>query len=289
MQELGDLLREARLEKGISLEEVENLTKIRKRYLQAIEEGDYKVLPGPFYVRAFVKSYAEAVGLDSEQVLKMYRNAIPVPDAKTQPEGYPGKRRRKNLNTEKWSKVTSTFVFLCFMIVIVTVIYYYWWNHQDSRSEFDENIPITQSEDYNTIGDDKVEDQSPIIEPKPTDPEPQPDPEPKPEPVLAKVGTENGTDIYVLKNADKIYVRMDSENHDCWFSIYDGGDPSEGTQIDTGTIKAGESRNYEFESVGYFHLGYAKTIKLSVNGIEFKPSEFQGSFKVRIELEQASA
>jgi len=38
VQELGDLLREARLEKGMSLEEVENLTKIRKRYLQAIEE-----------------------------------------------------------------------------------------------------------------------------------------------------------------------------------------------------------------------------------------------------------
>jgi len=288
VQELGDLLREARSEKGMSLEEVENLTKIRKRYLQAIEEGDYKVLPGPFYVRAFVKSYAEAVGLDSEQVLRMYRNAIPVPETKSQPEGYPGKRRRKNINTEKWSKVTSTFVFLCFMVVIVAVIYYYWWNHQGSRSEFDENIPITQSEDYSSIGDDQVKEPSPVIEQKQTTPPTPPEPEPKPEPVLAKVGTENGTDIYVLKNADKIFVRMESENANCWYAVYDGG-MKEGKQIDTGTIKAGESKNYEFESVGHFHLGYAKTIKLTVNGIEFKPSEYQGKFHVRIELEQPSA
>jgi len=287
VQELGDLLREARLEKGMSLEEVENLTKIRKRYLQAIEEGDYKVLPGPFYVRAFVKSYAEAVGLDSEQVLRIYRNAIPVPEAKTQPEGYPGKRRRKSINTEKWSKVTSTFVFLCFMVVIVAVIYYYWWNHQESRGEFDENIPITQSEDYSTIGDDKVEEQSPVVEPKPIS-DPRPEPEPQLEPVLAKVGTESGTDIYVLKNADKIHIRMESENADCWFAVYDGG-RREGKQIDTGTIKAGESKNYEFESVGHFVLGFANTIKLTVNGIEFKPSEYKGRFEVRIELEQASA
>jgi cytoskeletal protein RodZ len=287
VQELGELLREARLEKGMSLEEVENLTKIRKRYLQAIEEGDYKVLPGPFYVRAFVKSYADTVGLDSEQVLRIYRNSIPDLDTKTQPEGYPSKRRRKSINTEKWSKVTSTFVFLCFMIVIVAVIYYYYWNHQDARKNYDESVPITQSEDYSTVGDDNVADQTPVVEPKQPNPQPQPEPEPELEPVLAKVGTENGTDIYVLKNADKIFVRMESENADCWYAVYDGG-RREGKQIDTGTIKAGESKNYEFEAIGHFHLGFAKTIKLTVNGIEFKPSEFQGSFHVRIELEQPS-
>ena len=125
MQELGQLLREARLEKGLSLEEVEDLTKIRKRYLQAIEDGQYKVLPGPFYVRAFVKNYAEIVGLDPDQVLRIYRNVIPDPGAEAQNEVYSQPRRRRNVSTEKWSKIASTLVFICFLIVIIGVIYYY--------------------------------------------------------------------------------------------------------------------------------------------------------------------
>lgn len=63
MSDLGYILRKTRLERKISLDDLQEVTKIRKRYLEAIEEGNYKVLPGSFYVRAFIKSYAEAVGL----------------------------------------------------------------------------------------------------------------------------------------------------------------------------------------------------------------------------------
>lgn len=67
MSELGQQLREARLQKGMSLDDVQEMTKIRKRYLEAIEAGDYKVLPGSFYVRAFIKTYAETVGLNPDE------------------------------------------------------------------------------------------------------------------------------------------------------------------------------------------------------------------------------
>lgn len=48
MSELGLQLKEARLQKGMSLDDVQEVTKIRKKYLEAIESGDYKVLPGSF-------------------------------------------------------------------------------------------------------------------------------------------------------------------------------------------------------------------------------------------------
>lgn len=70
MSELGQQLKEARLQKGLSLDDVQEMTKIRKRYLEAIETGDYKVLPGSFYVRAFIKTYAETVGLNPDEILK---------------------------------------------------------------------------------------------------------------------------------------------------------------------------------------------------------------------------
>lgn len=284
MQELGDLLREARIEKGLTLEEVENLTKIRKRYLEAIEEGDYKVLPGPFYVRAFVKSYAETVGLNADQVLRIYRHVIPDPGLQAEAEIYPVKRRRRSVNTEKWSKAASTLVLICFIIVVISVIYYYQTQNADPRGDIDENIPITQSEDYIGQDDDSLEEQAADPDPQPL-PKPEPDPQPQAqEPVLAKVGVENGVDIYVLKNADKIFVRMESETSDCWYDIYEGGYKED--RVDTGTLKTGESKNYEFSTAGHFHLGFAKTIKLTVNGIEFKPSENEGPFHLIIQLEE---
>lgn len=69
MTELGNVLREARQAKGLSIEDIQDLTKIQKRYLEAIEEGNYEILPGQFYVRAFIRQYAETVGVDPSSYL----------------------------------------------------------------------------------------------------------------------------------------------------------------------------------------------------------------------------
>ncbi|MCG6183460.1 helix-turn-helix domain-containing protein, partial [Anoxybacillus sp. LAT_26] len=68
MTELGKRLREAREEKNMSLDELQEMTKIQKRYLIGIEEGNYAIMPGTFYVRAFIRQYAEAVGLDPDEL-----------------------------------------------------------------------------------------------------------------------------------------------------------------------------------------------------------------------------
>lgn len=73
MRELGQLLRDRRLKLGISLEEVQTKTKIRKRYLQALEDGDWDALPGEVYARGFVRSYAELLGLDGLALLQEHR------------------------------------------------------------------------------------------------------------------------------------------------------------------------------------------------------------------------
>ncbi len=66
MTELGQKLKEARGTKGLSIDQLHEITKIQKRHLVAIEEGSYDVLPGAFYARAFIKQYADAVGLNGE-------------------------------------------------------------------------------------------------------------------------------------------------------------------------------------------------------------------------------
>ena len=66
LNELGTRLKEARIAKGYSLEDLQDVTKIQKRYLAGIEEGNYSMMPGQFYVRAFIKQYADAVGLNAD-------------------------------------------------------------------------------------------------------------------------------------------------------------------------------------------------------------------------------
>jgi cytoskeletal protein RodZ len=70
--ELGDQLRRARENKSLSLEEIEKATGIRKRFLQAMEEGRFDVLPGPIQLRGFLRNYANYVGLNGDQMLALY-------------------------------------------------------------------------------------------------------------------------------------------------------------------------------------------------------------------------
>lgn len=74
---IGQKLREAREQKGLTLDDLQQATKIQKRYLIAIEDEKFTELPGDFYVRAFVKQYADTVGLDGNTLLRDYDDELP--------------------------------------------------------------------------------------------------------------------------------------------------------------------------------------------------------------------
>ena len=70
---LGEVLREAREAKGVDLTRVERDTKIRLRYLTALENADYRDLPGPVYVRGFLRNYGHYLDLDPDYLIRLYR------------------------------------------------------------------------------------------------------------------------------------------------------------------------------------------------------------------------
>jgi cytoskeleton protein RodZ len=72
---IGATLREARSRRKVDLSEVEAATKIRHRYLRAIENEDWDVLPGGAYTRAFIRTYASYLGLDGDRLADEYRRA----------------------------------------------------------------------------------------------------------------------------------------------------------------------------------------------------------------------
>jgi len=73
MSELGDRLRAARESQGISLAQAATETRILQRYLVALEEGDYKYLPGDVYARGFIRNYADYLKIPVEELIQLYR------------------------------------------------------------------------------------------------------------------------------------------------------------------------------------------------------------------------
>ncbi|MBT8824316.1 helix-turn-helix domain-containing protein [Lactobacillus delbrueckii subsp. bulgaricus] len=76
MSGIGEQLRKAREAKGLSISDIEKATKIQSRYLEAIENNDFDKLPGDFYVRAFIRQYAQIVGLDGKELLSQYQGEV---------------------------------------------------------------------------------------------------------------------------------------------------------------------------------------------------------------------
>jgi transcriptional regulator with XRE-family HTH domain len=73
MPEIGATLRETRIRAGLEISDIEATTKIRAKYLRAIENEEWGLLPGPTFVKSFLRTYAETLGLDARLLLEEYK------------------------------------------------------------------------------------------------------------------------------------------------------------------------------------------------------------------------
>ena len=74
MPDIGDTLRDARMRARIDVSEIEDKTKIRAKYLRALENEEWSLLPGPTFVKSFLRTYAQALGLE------LSASSWPTPD-----------------------------------------------------------------------------------------------------------------------------------------------------------------------------------------------------------------
>jgi cytoskeletal protein RodZ len=86
MAELGRVLFQARVARGLTIEDAERDTRISKRYLEALEREEFSAFPAPFYARAFLRTYAQYLGLDAAQLLAALPHARLEPDVSPLPE-----------------------------------------------------------------------------------------------------------------------------------------------------------------------------------------------------------
>jgi len=83
MFEIGNSLREARLRQGLDFPELEQATKIRGKYLRALEDEQFDILPGQTYVKGFLRTYSEYLGLDGQLYVDEYNSRYIPGDEET--------------------------------------------------------------------------------------------------------------------------------------------------------------------------------------------------------------
>jgi cytoskeleton protein RodZ len=97
MPSIGETLREARMRQHLDIADVEARTKIRAKYLRALENEEFAMLPGPTFVKTFLRTYAEMLGLDPHLLVEEYRAGFGHEDEMEAPLGPPavaGRDRR---------------------------------------------------------------------------------------------------------------------------------------------------------------------------------------------------
>ncbi len=130
MFEIGTSLREARLRQGLDFPELEQATKIRGKYLRALEDEEFALLPAQTYVKGFLRAYADYLGLDGQLYLDEYNSRYVVGE-----DDAPFRARRTS-SSARSPRVQSRVVVLTLLgIALVTGLVIVAWTRGDPEAQ----------------------------------------------------------------------------------------------------------------------------------------------------------
>lgn len=282
MTNLGDRLKEEREAKGLDLDDLQRITKIQKRYLIGIEEGNYEMIPGKFYVRAFIKQYAEAVGLQPEALFEEYKKDIPVAYEDNLPEQLSRVQARRSVSpaNAKIFQLLPKILVVLFIVVAIFLAWYFVFKSQNqstpSKALNNQNEPIQleQKEKDGTAKDAKKEkddskkekDKEDSADEK-EDSEDQEEDAPKPEQSLSVVGSSGKQTTYELSGANKFELKLVATGK-AWVGLKD----STGKFIFQKEFQEGDSETFDLieDKKAFIVIGNASSTDIFVNGEQLK-------------------
>ena len=280
MTELGARLKEARTAKGYSIEDLQEITKIQKRYLAGIEEGNYATMPGAFYVRAFIKQYAEAVGLNADELLETYKSEIPSPANEEVTKSIPTTPTRRALGGRSSSKFMEIFPMVMVVVFVIAIIVISWFLFQNRPNGTEEDVAndelvqqqkptFEDNENVQSGKDEEPEEEEPVEEEEKVEEDIE---EPEPTQQLTFVETQGVTSTYNLTNAESYSVKLVVANT-TWLNIRDENDKIHVDQ----SVKAGETFEFDASALSRIRvrLGHApgNTVTINDEVVEFKSPE----------------
>jgi cytoskeleton protein RodZ len=261
--ELGRLLEQKRKERDLTLEEVEQATKIRKRYLMGLERDDYAILPDAVYARGFLKTYANYLGLDGEALSRQLKSSTkmqrergidynPRPESDFEkplitPSGL-GEAHKRKVST---SAIMTLIVAVLALAALIGTLYFVGRGVQVSRegSPSSGETPPRQ-EQQNVVGKEKA-----------------PEAGSAKEGVVGSEGTagdeETPADTKQSAPPDKLRVLVNVRERPSWILIR-----TDGTAAYKQVAQPGFSKTFEAENRLFIKSGDAGAVSVEINGQE---------------------
>jgi len=227
METVGERLRAEREKNGLSIKDVEMAISIRALYINAIEEGNYTIVPGEVYLKGFIRNYANYLGLDGQEMVASYRLAQQpltpeVVETSVEPEPTVPRKHSTNNNSGK---------LLIISLLVVCVAGVAWWAFA-SQSPTKEPLSTKQQEK--------------VPAPVPT----------------APIATQSATPTVPASPAQsKPVVVIANYSQPCWTSVV-----ADGKTIYEGTPKSGDTITWQAEKNITVTAGNAGGIDITYNG-----------------------
>ncbi len=262
MPDIGNTLREARIRRGLTITDVESITKIRSKYLEALEENDFEVLPGPTVVKGFLRSYASFLKLDPDLLLAEYRSQYEdsreeIGPLRTEMAQQP-RTRTSTERKQKRTRRTQRGYVAAGVIAVVVVILLAWLGSgrgQAPATIDGSNLATsTSAAASTTVAVETTSTSSTLGESTST---------------TAGVPTTTGENVTMVLSVAEgscwLVVRADNEN---------------GAELYAGTLSAGGRQTFDTAKRYWLMAGIPEALTVTVNGTPYSLTGEAGSFVV---------
>jgi len=243
--EIGNTLREARVRRNLTLQQVEEDIKIRVKYVQAMENEDWDVMPGVTYVKGFLRTYSTYLGLDPDVIIGEFRSRGMAPSAEHH-EPFSGSSVIGKPRSHRGRNTVVIVAVVCLIVLGVIYAIGLLGNHDNSGGE-----PQTHPGALG-IGS----------------PSPSPSKSPKP-----------ASSSTAIPAWQKDLVKIKATNGDCWMEIRRNN--STGVVLFSGTLKKGDQKKFKGKDI-WMSIGAPANVRLEAAGKKTKLKSDVGPWTLEI-------
>ncbi len=262
------------MRRGLTIKDVEDGTKIRSKYLQALEEDDFESIPGATFVKGFMRTYAEFLDLDADSFVYEYRSAY-----ENQPDPHQirplNARPRSNSGRRSSNHVVVGIVALIAIVVLLWLGSSLGWGRGEEPAEITAD---TVTEEMEGAAGETTDTSLGEIQPETTAPETQTSLEQGAAPTdssgEATAAAETTSTLPAAGGAVQVVAQADGGR--CWLLARDGS--AEGEILYSGTLEEGEEVTFSSEQAVWMNVGSPAALSVSVNGAAIEVPEPYGNF-----------